>query len=231
MAERTRTQTKAGTVQPRPQHRRLDWTAHTRGTVLDAEKYTRFVSIMKRALPIAAVMLIAAVVAYALQPRHQDRMAMTFESMSQVENDLAMVKPRLIGEDRDGNPFVITADRAVQLGRSARRARLENVQADMTVDQSKWLNATAARGLLDADKKTLVLSGGISVFSDSGYELHTKSAVVDLKNSLVHGHDKVRGQGPVGTMSADHFELDRAGKTIRLSGDVHTTIDSHGSIK
>ena len=39
---------------------------------------------------------------------------MTFERMGHLANDLAMVKPRLIGTDSDGSPFVVTAEKAVQ---------------------------------------------------------------------------------------------------------------------
>ena len=35
---------------------------------------------------------------------------MTYEKLGQIENDLAMIKPRLTGADGKGNPFVITAD-------------------------------------------------------------------------------------------------------------------------
>ena len=35
----------------------------------------------------------------------------------------------------------------------------------------------------------LQLNGGISVFSDQGYELHTASAFVDLNQGVVHGHE------------------------------------------
>jgi lipopolysaccharide export system protein LptC len=206
-----------------------DWSARPRATVLDAERYTRFVTLMKRALPIAALVLLAAVAVYTFQPRQQDRVAMTFERVGAVANDLAMIKPRLSGTDAKGNPFVVTADRAIQQGRNSRRAKLIDVDADMTLDKQRWLNVTAASGLFDADAKTLVLGGGISVYSDDGYELHTKTAHFDLKNGLVHGDHGVRGQGPMGTMSADTFSVDKAKQFIRLDGHVRTTIDTKGS--
>ena len=46
-----------------------DWTARTRANARQAKRYSRFVTIMKRALPLAAVALLAAVLIYALQPR------------------------------------------------------------------------------------------------------------------------------------------------------------------
>ena len=95
--------------------RRRDWSARPRGTMLDAERYTRFVTLMKRALPIAALVLLAAVAVYVFQPRQQDRMAMTFDRVGEVAHDYAMVMPRLSGSDARGNPFVVTDDRAPAL--------------------------------------------------------------------------------------------------------------------
>ncbi len=201
-----------------------EWTPRMRGTALDALRYTRFVAIMKRALPIVAGLLVAAVLAYSFIPRNQDRVSLTYDYMSKVENDLAMIKPRLTGTDAKGNPFVITADQAVQDRRNTRRARLKNVEADMTLDQQRWLNATAATGLFDMNASTLALDGGISVYSDSGYEMHTQKGNIDLKKGVFHGPGEVHGQGPMGTFRADRFQIDRTTRQMLLVGNVHMTM-------
>lgn len=210
---------------------RREWTTRARSTILGAQRYSRFVAMMKRTLPAAALMLIAAVVVYAVQPRQKGQLQMTFESVGQIENDRAMIKPRLTGSDAKGNPFVITADRAIQMGTNVHRVRLENVEADMTLENSRWLNATANNGLFDADAKTLAMNGGIAVYSDSGYEIHTKSANADLKLGLMRGQEHVSGQGPMGLMSADRFEIDRTKKQLLLQGNVHTTIQPAARLK
>ena len=77
-----------------------DWTARTRDTALGALRYSRFVMVMKRALPLAAGALIAAVIAYALVPRQSDKLSLATQSIGTIEGDLAMLKPRLTGSDR-----------------------------------------------------------------------------------------------------------------------------------
>lgn len=209
---------------PQSARPRRDWAARTRATALDTLRYSRFVLLMKRVLPIAASVLIAAVLIYSLVPRQSDRITMVYQSLGRIENDLAMVQPRLTGTDEKGNPFVITADRAVQDARNPHRARLVNIQADMTLHGQQWVNATAAKGAFDMDAGTLALSGGISIFSDSGYELHTSRGHIDLKIGRFVGPEMVRGQGPSGTFSADRFEIDHATQKIHLLGDVHMTM-------
>jgi len=201
-----------------------DWTARTRDTALNALRYSRFVTVMKRVLPVSAGVLILAIIAYALVPRQSDRVTLTSESVGTLANDLAMIKPRLTGADHKGNPFVITADMAIQDGANVRRATLKNVQADVTLDDNRWLNATAVKGYVDMDKGTLALSGGIAVYSDDGYEIHTARADVDLRQGTMHGPSGVTGHGPSGTLSADTFELDRKTQQLVLSGNVHMTL-------
>ena len=201
-----------------------DWTARVRETALDAHQYTRFVSLMKRALPLAASLLIATVLIFSFIPRQSDKISMAYQQLGRINNDLAMIKPRLSGTDTKGNPFVVTADIAVQDARNTRRARLRNIEADMSIDRQRWLNASATTGLYDMDEGSLVLDDGISVYSDSGYELHTKSGHVDLKTGIVRGQREVQGQGPLGTFRADHFELQRASRKILLDGNVRMTM-------
>jgi lipopolysaccharide export system protein LptC len=211
-----------------PARRHDDWSARTRTTVSDAQQYTRFVGIMKRVLLFAVGMLILAVVVYSLLPRGEEKLQFTVTDIAKIQNDLTMVKPKLTGSDSDGNPFVITADTAVQLGRNVRRARLNNVEADMTLQNGGWINATASRGLLDVDKRTIALNGNIEVFSDQGYELHTDLANVDLNTGLVRGDHPVTGQGPLGTLRADKFTVHRNQKQVQLFGNVHMTISLSG---
>jgi lipopolysaccharide export system protein LptC len=203
----------------------IDWSARTRGTMLDAERYSQFVVVMKRVLPVAAAIVVMAVVAYSLVPRPADRGIKFFPGgVKTVDNDLAMMKPRLTGADDKGNPFVITAERAIQDARNSRHVRLEKVEADMTLDNQRWLSAMAETGFVNADAGKLTLNGGIAVYSDSGYELHTESMHVDLNKGLIAGDEAVTGQGPMGGLKADRFTVDRKHQQIHLLGNVQTTI-------
>jgi|SRR5579871_215856 len=202
---------------------RRDWSARARTTALESIEYSRFVGVMKRALPIAASILIAVVLIYAFIPRQQDRVTMVYERLGRIENDLAMMKPKLTGTDEHGNPFVVTADHAVQDARNPHRARLYNVEADITLDKTQWINASATRGAFDMDAGSLNLTDGISVYSDSGYELHTARGHVDLRRGIFTGLDPVSGQGPLGNLRADRFAIDQKKRMIELYGNVRMT--------
>ena len=203
---------------------RHDWSARARSSALDALRYTKFVGVAKRALKVAAFAVIAAVLAFFFFQRQPARVTMGFERLGHLDNDLAMVKPRLSGQDGEGNPFVITADAAIQDAKNPKRARLTKVEADLSLAKGSWMNANAARGLIDMQAGSLQLDGGINVFSDQGYELHTARAQVDIKKGVVHGPAEVTGHGPNGALRADQFQIDRNNKLLTLIGHVRMTI-------
>ena len=209
-----------------------DWGARRRATAREAARYSRFVTIMKRALPLAAAALVAAVLIYALQPRPErnGHVAMTFQRLGIVNDDLAMLKPRLSGTDNEGDPYLVTAEEAIQDKADSKRATLKKVQGDVTLKDGTWISTIAPRGVLDAKNRRLVLQGPISVYSDSGYELHTASADVDMRDAMIVGNDAVSGQGPYGIFRADRFKIDRRSRQVFLYGNVRMTIDAHGKL-
>ncbi|HKD47938.1 MAG TPA: LPS export ABC transporter periplasmic protein LptC, partial [Rhizomicrobium sp.] len=201
-----------------------DWSARVRTTSMDALRYTQFVSVMKRALPTAAFAVIAAVLAFFFVARQPAKISMTYERLDAIKNDLTMIKPHLTGADAKGQPFVVTAETAIQDLKNPKRAKLRRVEADLTLDNNGWLNVNAAAGLVDMLAGSLSLNGGIDIYSDSGYSFHSDAAWLDLKKWIVWGNNPVTGQGPMGTIRADRFHYDRGTHRLTLDGHVHMTI-------
>src|SRR6185503_4318559 len=121
---------------PTPQ---FDWSARVRTTPVEAVRYSRYVALMKRLLSLGAFLIIAAVLAFFFVQRVPRQLQMSYERLGHIEDDLTMVKPRLAGADSKGNPFVITADSAVQDASNPKKASLTNLEADLTLDKQNWI--------------------------------------------------------------------------------------------
>jgi lipopolysaccharide export system protein LptC len=201
-----------------------DWSARIRTTASEALRYSKFVALMKKLLSLGAFLTIAAVLAFFFMARQPKQLQLAYEKLGRVENDLAMVKPRLTGSDSEGNPFVISADMAVQDAHNPKKASLRNMEADLSLGPKGWLNARGKSGMVDMAAGKLEVTGGIDVFTDTGYELHSRSASMNLKQSIIHGHETVTGQGPDGTLRADSFHADRLANILTLDGHVHMTL-------
>jgi lipopolysaccharide export system protein LptC len=192
-----------------------------RATLMGMERYSNFVLIMKRALPIAAGVIALAVLIYALQPREARHWAMTWENQTEIANDRTMVRPRLMGTDDNGSPFTVNADTAVQDGPGTMRIRLNKVRAQITMPDGLWVQLEAQQGLVNSEKQELDLTGGIRLTADGGYEAHTTNAHFDLAQGTVTGRDPVAGRGPYGTYRARGFELHKDQRQLVFTGGVY----------
>lgn len=205
------------------------WRMSPRETLHQARRYSAFVRVMKRALPLAALALALAVLVYALQPRPTGQIAMTFESMGTVENDLTMINPRLTGTDSNGLPFVVTASAAVQEGQGAARVRLEHIAAELTLGDGTVLHVTAASGVVDNATRLLEIRGGIRFTATNGYTAETESANADLNSGIVSGNAPVAAEGALGRLTAEGFTFERQTGTFHFIGGVHMQLYGRGS--
>jgi lipopolysaccharide export system protein LptC len=205
-------------------YRALKISINPRETLDKIRRYSIFVTFMKGALPAAALGLAVAVLVYAVQPRDTNRMALTFERMGTIENDLAMVMPRLTGLDDEGFPFVVTAATAVQESRGSDMVRLEDVVADIALREGK-LHVEAARGVVDTRQHLLDVSGGIRLTSDNGYAARTPAAKADLKAGTVRGENGIEATGTFGRITADRFSMNRVTRQLRFTGNVRMLLN------
>jgi lipopolysaccharide export system protein LptC len=195
-----------------------------RETLDQAERYSTFVRVMKRALPLAALALALAVLGYALQPRDAGKVSMTFERIGTIENDLAMVNPKLTGTDDKGLPFTVTAAQAVQEGRGAERVRLEDIRAELSLEDGTVLNITAAKGVVDTRARQLDISGGIRFVSADGFTAETETAKADLKTGIVSGTVPVTADSKFGRVTAQGFSFEKDTKKLQFRGNVRMLV-------
>ena len=201
-----------------------NWRMTPRETLHQARRYSAFVRIMKRVLPLAALGLGIAVLAYVLQPREVGRVAMTFETASAIENDLTMLRPRLTGTNDDGLPFIVTAASAVESD-LAERVRLEDVQVELTLRDGTLLLFSAAQGVVDRRTSRLEMSGGIEMTVPGGYVAHTANASADLRTGIVLGNSPVTAESQFGRLTAERFTFDKDTQQLLFLGDVHMLIN------
>lgn len=188
------------------------------------QTYSRFVSMMKFLLPVAALVLISLVVLWPHIGTDDLRFRIGFAAIkASVSKDPSMVNPRFVGTDSENKPYSITADLARSLGdvsgkETPSNIELEMPKADITLDDGSWLVLTAKTGLLVHQDKALNLEGAVNLFHDSGYEFRTEKAAIDLAKGIASGNLPIEGQGPFGVLNAEGFKLIEKGNTIYFSG-------------
>lgn len=191
-----------------------------------APGYSRFVGMMKVLLPVGAVILVALVIAWPYLQPTDGRFRIGFSSLVATQAERPnIVNPRLLGTDEKDQPFSITADLAKDFylrqdfwGKTSTPVELEMPKADITLKDGSWLVLTANTGLLTPKTKMLELSGAVNLFHDSGYELRTAHAMIDLEKGSAVSDRPVDGQGPFGNINAEGLRLTDKGKDIVFTG-------------
>ena len=184
-----------------------------------APGYSRFVAMMKLLLPMAAVALITLVVAWPHFKITDERFRIGFTALKarEAENP-SMMNARYLGIDDLDRAYSISADMAKTRAGKGAVIELEMPKADITLQDGTWLVLTAETGFYTRDSKTLELTGAVNLFHDSGYEIRTSRADIDLARSIAVGEEAVEGHGPFGELKAEGFHFVGRGKVITFTG-------------
>lgn len=176
------------------------------------------VAILKRALPAAALAVLALIVLWPELSGIEDRVRLAYRKPDGAVTDSArLVAPRYVGRDERGRPYELTADTAEQPSGSTTVA-LTRPAGDITLEDGAWVTLQAETGSFHRDSRLLDLAGEVALFHDAGYEIHTARARIDLAGGRAEGDAPVAAQGPPGTLDGTGFRLEEQGAVVIFTG-------------
>ncbi len=208
----------------KPQSDERTWTTMPRGQPQQSEGYTRFVGLMKIALPVAALFIVSTVIVYSTLQNANDRLAINIEEIKEVGEDLQMTQPKLTFTDKKERDYLVVADTAIQNPDNQDIWDLKDIDADLTPQGGGWIKLTSTSGILNSQQEVLDLMGVVDVTSHDGYEFHAVTAEVNFGEGSVVSRDPVKGNGPGGAISADSFQMVEGGNKITFKGDVQLRV-------
>lgn len=191
-----------------------------------APGYSRFVGWMKIVLPSTAALLLGLVVAWPSIDFGDGRFVLDVENLDPNQVDTqSMSNPRFLGTDARNRPFTLTADTATQASQDASVVALEAPTADMTLKDGTGVVMDADLGFFRQKDDTLDLMGGVNLYHENGYEMHTPSARLFLNESAAKGDEVTTAQGPAGTIRGEGFRMDNRGRTVIFTGQAHAVLE------
>jgi lipopolysaccharide export system protein LptC len=193
----------------------------------------RTVGVLRLALPAAALLLIALVIAW---PQITGRGAGLIVPMfAPGEMDgadaMRMHRPRYVGQTKNDEPFELTAASASLDPLSPSRVYLDQLAAEIDARGERDFRLQAVSGIYDRDRARLDLSNGIEVTTSDGYRFVTPSASVNLERGRVVGKEPIAGAGPSGTLSADRFEFEDGGQILRFQDRVKVVLQPRPDVR
>ncbi|MBN8815768.1 MAG: LPS export ABC transporter periplasmic protein LptC [Sphingomonas sp.] len=121
------------------------------------------------------------------------------------------------GQDNKGQPFVLTAENAVQKSAAEPMINMQKLMAELQMPDG-LAKLVAPTGNFNPTTQQMDLAGPITFAGPNNYTLQSNGATVDLKTKTMEGKGGVSGTVPQGTFTADTMSADLDGRVVRLDG-------------
>ena len=187
------------------------------------------VTIFKKLLPAAAILLL---VALAAAPSlrggpEANRVAYHIHNAGGADTASHMQGAQYHGVDQRGQPFTLTANAATDQG--ADQVALRQPEGDITLNSGAWLMLKSDAGLFQQKSQQLGLSGDVTLYRNDGTTMTGTQASVDLKKGDASSIAPVRVQGSFGTLdAANGFALTDRGADIVFKGPARLMLNEVG---
>lgn len=189
--------------------------------------YSRWVKSLRLALPIIALAL-AVVVFLVAGPKYSAEIKPIQEVEPKLTGRNELASPRFESQDKDAQPYTVTATRAYQKEDDLNEIVLDAPVADMSLKDGKWVSLKADHGEYKQDSQDLRLEGSVILYHDSGYEFETEALDVNVKTQQTSSDKPVSGQGPTGTIKATGLTGDGNSGQLIFKGPAKLILNPDG---
>ena len=182
---------------------------------------SRLVHLARRALPatiIAIVVLIAGALVVRSIIRHMG------EAAGGSNLSIHMSNAQFYGRDKSGRPFILSAAEADRDDRDFALIVLAGPSLVFDAGGAKATRVSADHGIYRQDTRIGRFNGRVTVRDGQGDTFVTDQAVVDGAHGTVNGPVAVKGEGAIGSITAQSFQILDNGQRVILRGDVHSII-------
>lgn len=195
-------------------------TEEREGAFRRAAQHSRIVTILRRTLPVIALVVLAA---YFISSSMSVRVGDLTASISGMEvsgGNLRMVNPKLQGANKENGTYIIGADYADQEIKNPKVIKLHAIKADVASPSGGWSRMNAVRGVFDTRIERLVMQEKITIATSTGVSGTLKHATLDMTTQTLRSHRPVSFVLPNGTVSASALTLRSADHELEFRGKV-----------
>lgn len=177
-----------------------------------ADPHTRIVGWLKVALPILALVILATLFLVADRIDPEDALPYAEVDVAERAREPRMTAPSYAGTTSDGASLTLTAEEA-RPAAAGSPASAKGVRLDLSTPDGATTELRAATAVVDQAARLLVLSGGVTVTTGTGYRLETPEVAARLDRSGLESRGEVTATGPLGEIRADGMRLDEDNRT------------------
>jgi lipopolysaccharide export system protein LptC len=190
-----------------------------------AERHSRVVRILRRALPVFALTVLAA---YFISTRLNvsvGDVTASVDGMEIKDGNLRMLNPTLKGADKKNGKYVVNAEYADQDVKKPSIVKLHAIKADLSTASGGWSRMQAVRGVFDTKAERLILQDHIALSTSGGVTGELKSASIDMKTNTMRSHRPVSFVLSNGTVRANALTFQSEENTLVFRGKVEVHLN------
>jgi lipopolysaccharide export system protein LptC len=177
-----------------------------------ADRHTRVVGWLKVALPLLALAVLATLFLLADQIDPEAALPYAEVDVADRAREPRMTAPSYAGLTSDGASLTLTADEARPAAQDT-PAKAQGLLLELETPDGGRTELRAASAEIDRTHHRLILSGGVTISTDTGYRMDTAEVMARMDRSGLESRGAVTATGPVGDLAAGGMVLTQDSKT------------------
>lgn len=166
-----------------------------------------FIRFMRLVLPVGAIILGVITVLWPYIEDKEVSFTLSTDDVAKGDSSIRMMNMHYVGTDAVDRLFHIEAASGLQDSPSAPRITLNDIRAEMALDDTGPATVTAQTGIYRVDDATLSLVGGVQMITGNGYALDMAGAEVNLRDHIAVGQGQITGRAKLGTLAASQVTI------------------------
>lgn len=169
--------------------------------------YSRFVTLAKIILPLAAIALLSTLFLLSRQVDPTASLPYAQVDLEQMVRDQQITAPTYAGVTRDGTQIRLSAASAKPDPQTPNRANATELQAHLDFASGTTADIRADDGLIDSGKGQAHLSGNVAIDTSDGYRISADTLTAALNQTDIMVQGDVRAQSPMGQVTAQQMQI------------------------
>lgn len=190
-----------------------------------ARRRSSRVRLLRKAILVGAVGTVAAMMVIAVfDPFSAKLGSLSFSALSIDGTKITMARPKLAGFRTDGQPYILTAEKALQDVKQPTLVELQKMSGEIGRAGGETTRLSADAGVYDSVAERMRLSSNVRI-GNARFEVRLRSAAIDFKTGFYQSDEPVEvhvGEGT--TILGDRAAARNNGQELTFEGHVRTTI-------
>lgn len=176
------------------------------------DRHTRVVAWLKVALPLTALVILSTLFLVARRIDPEAALPYAEVDVEDLAREPRMTAPTYAGTTSDGSALTLSADEARPASEGS-AARAAGLRLDLATPDGGRTELLAAEARMDDTAQELVLSGGVTLETSTGYRLETAEVAARLDRTGLESRAPVKATGPAGEITAEGLVLGQDNRT------------------